>query len=270
MMEDELRFSAEETASTVPGIEPALAEHEQEVDRAEKVVKRLTASVKQWRKACVTGHLANRRKAAQTSVQLMEEATGVVQRASDSWQFDAQAYLEGPEWRQEVIETARERYGLRVLDDEPGDQLISAPVAVQAQPGREALRIGRAAWPHIRPAAVIAELKRLRDTISAANSQEFLDALFAACQREMRDGRMFIKFRDAYELFCLAPGYRKETPRPVFAMALYGLHRSGITATRSGKTIQWEWPSGNPKDKDVFEVRAEDGRLLRYYGIWFR
>lgn len=273
-MSDVLPLEEETTAPRAPEaelkLEPVLAAHQQEVERLAKSLKRLGAAVRAWKKACVMGHMVNRARSAQAAVQQLEELGESAREAADSWEFDVQAYLESPEWRREVIEAARARHGMRVHDDEAGSQLLSTPVAVQAQPAREALRIGRASWPAIRPSAVADELKRLRDRLSESNSQEFLESLYAACQWQKRDDRLFITFRKAYELFCLAPGYRKENPRSVFGMQIYALHRSGTHTTRSGKAIQWEWPSGKPQDRDIFEVRAEDGRQLRFYGIWFR
>lgn len=203
-------------------------------------------------------------------MQLLRDVDEAVENARQSWRFDAAAYLESPLWREEVMELARERYGLRVMEDAVSQQLLSAPVAVQAAPGRRVLRIGRANWPSLRPAAVAAELKRLRERISGANSQEFLESLYAACERQSGDGRRFITFREAYDLFCLAPGYKKENPPAVFGIALYSLHRSGITSTRAGKVIHWEWPSAKVKDRDIFRVRADDGRELPYWGMHFQ
>jgi hypothetical protein len=219
--------------------------------------------------------MSNRDKSAAETCRRLDEASAAIRNAVGTWAFDVQSYLQGARWRDEVEAIARERHGLRVIRNDAAQQLISSPVAVQALPGQGRLRIGggRGSWPAIRPSAVAAELKRLRDRASEANSQEFLESLYRACERQERqrgDGRMFITFREAYDLFCLAPGYRKENTRQVFGEMLYTLHRSGIQATRTGKVVQWEWPSARVKETEIFTVLAEDGSTLRYYGIWFR
>ena len=67
------------------------------------------------------------------------------------------------------------QFGLRITEE--GETLVSSPVIVRAQVGRGVLQIGRQSWPHTRPGAVAAELKRLRDRMSAANSSDFLESL---------------------------------------------------------------------------------------------
>jgi hypothetical protein len=252
------------------GLEAALAAHEDAVDRLLKAHSRLGSAVKGWKKACQVGHLANRQKAAAAAHDVLADVDSAVAEATESWDFDVHGYLDSERWRREVEGVAHRKYGLRVVQNEAAQQLVSSPVAVSALPGRSALRIGRATWPAIRPTAVAAELKRLHDRVSEKSSQEFLESLYKACEHESRDGRLFIAFHKAYELFSLAPGFKKETPRDAFAEALYALHRSGVQATRGGKVVQWEWPSGKVKEREVFTVLAEDGRALRYYGMWFR
>ncbi|MBM3456937.1 MAG: hypothetical protein FJX77_00160 [Armatimonadetes bacterium] len=157
-----------------------------------------------------------------------------------------------------------------MINEEALGQLLSSPIAVQSLPGREALRIGRQNWPKLRPSVVAAELRRLRERVGAAGAQELADRLYDACRREEKDGRAFITFRTAYDLFCLAPDWKKENPPAAFAVALHSLYVSDVKSTRSGKALQWEWPGGKVRPADIFPVRAEDGREMRYYGVWFR
>jgi hypothetical protein len=263
---DEADVSQEEPFS----LEEALAAHEEAVRSAAKAVDNLRKAMKSWEKAAAAGHMANRRKAAETAARLSSGIQSALDAAQGSWRFDVSSYLQGGGWRQEVVEAARSRYGLRVLDEQAIAQLISSPVTVQAIPAREALRISKQLWPAIRPSVVATELKRLRDRLSAAGVQELAERLYDACRREARDGRMYIAFRTAYDLFSLAPDWKRENSPTVFAQALHALHISDVKTTRSGKVLQWEWPSGKPKPADVFSVRAEDGREMRYFGLWFR
>jgi hypothetical protein len=122
---------------------------------------------------------------------------------------------------------------------------------------------------------VIAELLRLREQGAKQNVQEFLDSLWQAVEylgrnREQRSTTAFAKLRDIYDLFCLTPGWKKENSEATFAQFLYALHRSDLRVTRSGKIYEFEFPAGHPKAREVFEVVAEDGKTIRYYGIHFR
>ena len=161
------------------------------------------------------------------------------------------------------------KQGLRVLEE--GETLISSPLVVRAVPGRAALSLGKVVWPALRPRVAAAELKRLRERAAAGNSQEFADSLFAACRHLTSDAPApFMRFKDIYALFALTPGWKKDNPEAAFGQLIYALHRSGLSATRAGRKFEFEYPSGNVKDRDVFTVIAEDGRPIRYWGVQFR
>lgn len=248
-------------------LEKTLQEQEQQVDALLKAASRYVASLKAWKKACQSGHLTNRQKAAAAAQEMAPELAAPTRQVAESWDFDTRAYLEEEHWRKE-LQAAAEKHGLRVFEE--GDNLVSSPVVVRAQPGRGSLALGKVNWPMIHPQVAAAELRRLRDRTSSANSQEFADCLFAACQRLSQEANPFAKFRDIYEQFCLAPGWKKENTPAAFGQAIYALHRSEIRTTRSGRKFDFEYPSGNVRDRDIFPVIAEDGRAIRYYGIQFR
>ena len=249
-------------------LEEALQEHEERVDALLKSARKYEAALKSWKKACQLGHMANRQKQAALAMELAPALAAPALEVADAWRFDVRAYLESDAWRREVQTASAERHSLRVLEE--GDTLISSPVMVRAQPARMALQIGKTGWPGIRPKIVAAELKRLRDKTSSANSLEFLEGLHAACARVTRPDVMFAKLRDIYDLFSITPGWKKDNPPAVFGQQVYALHRSGITSTRAGNTFEFEYPSGKIKERDIFAVVSEDGRTIRYYGIWFR
>lgn len=249
-------------------LEDALQEQEQRVDALLKDAGKYAGALKAWKKACQTGHLSNRQKAATLASELAPALGAPTQETAAAWDFDARAYLEGDAWRRDVQMAAQERHGLRVLEE--GDTLVSSPVVVRAQPGRGQLQIGKAGWPMLRPQIVAVELKRLRDRMASANSQEFVDSLFAASPRLLTEGDPVLRFRDVYDLFSLTPGWKKENPPAAFGQSIYALHRSDIRATRGGRSFEMVYPSGNVRDRDVFPVIAEDGKPVRYYGIRFR
>lgn len=248
-------------------LEEALQTQEEQVDDLLKSAAKYLAALKSWKKACQTGHLGNRQKAAAQAAELAPALAAPASEASESWQFDARVYLESGEWRDE-LRAAAEKQGLRALED--GENLVSSPLVVRAVPGRSALALGKVNWPAIRPKIVAAELRRLRDRANSGNSQEFADSLFAVAQRLNPADAPFARFREIYDLFCLTPGWKKDNPPAAFGQAIYALHKSGLQTTRAGRKFDFEYPSGNVKDRDIYTVIAEDGRPIRYYGIQFR
>jgi hypothetical protein len=249
-------------------LEEALRAHAEQVAALVKSAGRYVSALKAWQKACATGHLSEREKAAAKALEVAAGLPAATEEASAAWSFDGRGWLESGAWREEIRATAAEQYGLRVLPED--DLLVSSPVLVRAQPARVALLIGRENWPKLRPQVVAAQLKALRERTAGGNSQQLVDSLQAACEKLGGKGADFVKFKDAYDLFSLTPGWKKDNPPAAFAQALYALHRSGLTTTRRGATFQFEFPSGDPRKSDVFTVIAEDGRPIRYYGLFFR
>lgn len=248
-------------------LEEALQEHEEKVDGLLKSANRYVGALKAWKKACQSGHIGNLSRSAAQAEELVGALPATTTETKSDWTFDVRDYLDSDAWRQELQATAADRFSLRILEDD--NTLISSPVTVRAQPARSSLALGRVNWPTLRPRVVAAELKRLRDRTAAANSQEFVESLFGACQYLEKE-TLFARFRDIYNLFCLTPGYKKENPSAAFGQQIYALHRSEVRTTRGGRKFEIEYPSGNVKERDIFTVIAEDGRSIRYYGIWFK
>lgn len=250
-------------------LEEALQQHEEKVDALLKGASRYVNALKNWKKACQSGHIGNRQKAAASAEELVQQLTDPTTEAVGSWTFDARNYLEGDDWRTE-LQAACAAIGLRVFEEE--ETLVSPPVIVRSQPGLGRMIWGKTGWPTLHPKVTAAHLKKLNDkSFSAAASQQFLNALYDGCRKVSRQGDLYARFREIYDLFSFAPGWAKDNSPATFAQQIYALHRrSEVRTTRDGKTFEIEYPAGKPKDKDIFSVISDDGRPLRYYGIWFR
>ncbi len=249
-------------------LEPAL---QAETGRLAPVVKqasRLTVLLKGWSRALEHGNTVKRARAAEQALSLASDLEASVRDVAQSWSFDVRGYLEDGSWREELRQTAAEEYSLKTIPE--GDYLLSSPVVVRAQPANSALAIGKTRSQDIRPRVVAQELKKLREKSLTASSQEFLECLFRVAQQATVTGVIAIRFRDAYDRFCLAPGFQKDNPPSAFAQAIYSLHKSGIRTTKRGSPFEFEYPAANAREKDIFTVIAEDGRPIRYYGIHFR
>ena len=251
----------------VKSIEDAIREHESSVDDLKKVCKRLNEAVTAWQKACREGNVTARQRAQAQVEDLLPLSATKTQEAISTWSFDARAYLESDMWRQDVL-AAAESLGVKTLID--GETVVSSPVLVRSQPGRSSLQIGKNAWPKLRPRAVAAELKRLRDKKSTSGPQDFLECLFQAWQDLERGGATVATFKEIYDRFAAAPGWKKDNSPAQFGQDIYALARSEVRLTRAGKRYHLEHPSAKVRERDVFTVYREDGQPVRYYGIEFR
>jgi hypothetical protein len=232
------------------------------VRSAEKYVK----AVRAWKKACQSGNVDARQKAAAQARDLVPGLGDATIEAADAWTFDVTAWLEGDAWIRD-LKAAAAKSGLRTIVD--GDTLVVPPVVVSSS--RRALKIGlKRAWPSLRPRVVVEELKRLRDRRTAAGAQEFLECLYGAWQHLSSADLPVARFRDIYALFALTPGWKKENSEMAFGQAVYALQRSDVRTTRKGAFFTIEYATGNVREKDIFTVYAEDGSPRRYYGIRFR
>lgn len=248
-------------------IAEALAGQEQRVDGLIAAARKFQNALRQWKKACRTGHVASMEKAARDASRLVAETEQATGEAAQAWQFDVRAYLETDAWRHELAEECA-RAGLSTFPD--NDVLIAPPVVVRAQPGLARLVLGKANWPSLHPAVTAAELKRLNERAATqAALQGFVNALYEG-SKQVNPGGGVARLRDLYRLFSIAPGWKKENPEPSFARQIYALHRSDVRTATDGKRLEFEFPSGKVRERDIFTVMSDDGREIRYYGILFR
>ncbi|MCW5933486.1 MAG: hypothetical protein KIT45_04195 [Fimbriimonadia bacterium] len=254
-------------------LEDALQAHEEQVDTLLKEASKYLGALKKWKKACQLGHVGDLQKSRDQARSQAESVKELTQKAANHWQFDLPAYLTGEAWREELIEIARDRHGLRLLSEL--DIVLASPFAVKSQPGRARLLIGKQPWSRLRPSVVADELKRLKESVQEKAAQEFLEGLYRACEylnqpkKDERRETIFAKFSDIYDLFCLTPDWKRDNSTSVFAQSIYALHLSQVKMTKKGIRFDIEHPSGNPKARDIFDVVSEDGRSIRYYGIHF-
>jgi hypothetical protein len=249
-------------------IEEALRDHELHVDEAIKAASRYLSHLKAWKKSCRTGHIGNRNRSSDAALADLAGLDELTNAAFRSWTFDPRAYLDGDDWRQE-LQAAADAAGLRtVVEDET---LVSPPVIIRAAPGQSRLLIGKIGWAALHPKLTVEYLKKLRErSTSESASQQFLNAIYDACRVKSEEPRHYTRFIDLYRLFSLAPGWAKENSKASFAQQIYALQRSEVRTTRDGRTFDIEYPSGKPRESDILSIVSDDGRLIRYYGIYFR
>ncbi len=248
------------------GLEEALNSQEQSIIDTIKLSKKYTAALAKWKKACSEGRVVDMVKISSIASSLIKELTEATLNTEEQWQFDLGSYLDGEMWIDEVREYASDRNSLRTLV--VNGELLSSPITVHSAPARGCLLLGKTSWFKLRPTLVAAELKRLRDKTENAKSQDFMESLQLAWKYLSKNDEE-VKFKEIYDLFCLTPGYKKEVSPAVFGQQIYALHKSSMRLTKSGNRCIIELPTGNVKDKDLFPVTSEDGKVLRYYTVRF-
>lgn len=253
-------------------LEVALATHERELARVVKAGKDLERALIAWQKAVSEGRLADMDKLRSNAEVLYSALAEPLSEAAVAWSFDLKSYLGSDSWLDELQSSVRsDPAGVRVF---PGlNELICPPLVIRPNPTQGTLRIGKLTWKRLRPSAVVAELKRLTGRGSARQDQAFLEQLYETATFLSRGkptgNKLTVKLRDIYDLWKLAPGWKKENPELTFTQALYSLHESNIRVTKGGKKYELEGPTGTPKAAEVLSVTAKDGRPIYYYMIHF-
>jgi len=247
-------------------LEASLQEHEADVDALLKDAVRYVSALKAWKKAARQGQTGARQRAAEQAARMAAAIEGPVKQAAD-WSFDVAAWLRSPAWHLEIAQSLR-ALGLAAIED-PSGALLCPPLPLVAEPERGRVRAGRQTFSALRPSAVAAEIKRLRDRVAGARTQEYLEALYAATRHMRGTSDLRATFREVYSLFALTPGWKKENTELDFGQMIYALSVSGLQTTRDGKRFQVQIPSGKVKQRDIFGVYGEDGRLHQFYAIRF-
>ncbi len=240
-----------------------------EVERVEALLKgarKYCDVLKAWKKHAEGGNVAGLGKAAEQARKLAAEQAERVETAAAAWTFDASAWLSSGQWLDDT-QQATDRLEVRTVRVD--DMLIAPPVLVRALPGKLSLKIGRDVRGTLRPQTTAELLKRIRDQKLAGGAVEFLDRLYDVWKALRSVDRPVTRFCDIYTYFCMAPGWKRDNPEQAFAQQLLALHGSGLRATRKGVPFHIEYPSGNVKKRDVISVYADDGSVLRFYGIRF-
>ncbi len=240
------------------------AQVEDLIARAKECQKALSA----WQRACRQGSLPAREREAARARAAARALVKPVDEAAGSWDFDAQEYLRSGDWRQEIIDHAAEA-GMQLFEQD--ECLIASPVIMRANLGREALMLGKRQWSKLHPAEVVNQLQKLRSSSQSSTARQILTALHRVWRREGEP--RVLKFRTAYELFCLTPGWRSQNPEISFVQSIHSLHQAWqqeeLRSLPNGTQFAFEWGAGDPPQRAFMEFIGEDGRLIRYYGLVF-
>lgn len=246
-------------------LEPLLHELEHTLGSLRKDHAKLGVVLKKWNKAVEAGEVSALDRIVEEAEKVATELSVSVCEAKASWQYDP-AYLAEGHWLDEVEELAQGITDLRVLRD--GSSIVAPPSLVRVATGRPALILNGKIRTALRPSLLIKDLRGIAAS-KPAGGAEFLESLYGAWRQRKDQANPLGRLRDIYELFALAPGWKKENPESSFAQRLYALHTSGIYTAKDGAPFNIQEPASKVSARDLFEIRARDGRLIRYYGISF-
>lgn len=246
----------------------ALDTHQSLVEALDKASKRYARAVKQWLGACRLGEVARLPKLQAAAEEAANEIWEMMPEALASWQFDASSYLESGAWRED-LQAALDELGVKYFPAEP-KHLLVPPVAVRAQPGFKRLMIGKRGCTWLRPSVVANHLKGLTEVAASDRAlQQFLESLYQAAKKYSKQGNYWIRFREVYDIFCLAPGWKADNPELLFGQRIHQLWTSSIRTTRDGSTANIEQPTEGKTGRDYFTVVADTGKNWSYHAIWF-
>lgn len=245
------------------GLRDVLEADRDRVAALRQVTEQLLKALRDWERQSADGALPGRERAATKAAELARGLAAPLADAAGAFDFDLADYLGTDAWREELHTVASEA-GLKLLEE--GEQLICSPVVIRAQPASGRLMIGKRSWTKLHPDRVVEQLRKLQEQGSTRSAAETLRALHQVWLYKQRPA--MLKLREAYELFCLTPGYKREVPETLFAQRLRGLEVSGLTDIK-GDRLHFEWPSANVKARDVITFLDEHGRAVKYYGVSF-
>jgi hypothetical protein len=247
-------------------LEPVLTELEEGLKDATMQAKKVEAALRRWRKACSVGHVADLKKHGDAACDALKRLGETLERLAE-WRFDDQRYLQEGHWQREIADLLKEKHAIRARIE--GRELVCSPTALRARPADRVLTQGKKAVKGIRPSCVAEMLASARHRLQEAKTAELLECLYLAWKARRHPESTLISLKDAYETFCLAPGWKKENSESAFAESVLALHQSTERITRDGRRLQFEFQQGTAKPRDLIIVRDAEGRELRFLGVHF-
>lgn len=250
--------SLEETLQT---LESRAAATQKSAEAVARAAKKLAAAARSGDVAAIDRGIAELERLA-TTVANEQETTAA------SWEFPIADYIESGDYERELFQAAEEA-GL-VLREQDG-RIFSYPVLVRILRGGDAgvVTVDKKRTRLLRPSALIAHLRELRERPPKSNSAQFLQALFETYRRATasRPGAV-VELIDLYDLMTLFPGLRREYSRQEFARDVYILDRTRTVAV-SGYTMELSASTGTRGSRSL-RIIDETGTERMYFGVSFR
>jgi hypothetical protein len=247
------------------GLEAALAATQVDAEAVLKASVALSRELKKVRGSAVTGQVRDLRKALDAAVTLSVDLAEATRRAQSGFEVDEVDYLSSGGYAKELLALAAER-GVAMFEED--ERLLCYPSLLRLLPGDAAVEIDRRREKRLRPSVVIDALAAAQLRPPRFNAEPFLRSLAGAYALLAQDGTGVQRLIDVWDVLTLLPGQAKDYTKPEFARDLYLLDQSGVTATKSGRTLRWHASSGT-RGAGVLTTVAKTGQQQRYWGVSF-
>lgn len=247
------------------GLEAALAAAQVDAEAVLKASAALGKELKKARSSAVTGQVRDLRKALDAAVTLSAELAEATRRAQSGFEVDEVDYLSSGGYAKELLALAAER-GVAMFEED--ERLLCYPSLLRLLPGDAAVEIDRRREKRLRPSVVVEALAAAQQRPPRFKAETFLESLAGAYALLAQDGTGVQRLIDCWEVLTLLPGQAKDYTKPEFARDLYLLDQSGVTATKSGRTLRWHASSGT-RGAGVLTTVAKTGQQQRYWGVSF-
>ena len=149
-------------------------------------------------------------------------------------------------------------------------RLVAFPVVVESNPENLTVKIGKATSKSLRPSAVVAQI---RAAMKKARSKpdRFIELLHGAAQWVNAGNARSsgVRLDDVYKIITLHPDTRKNYSPVDFAVDLYTLDTSDVSATKKGARIFFLGATGAKGSSGTFSIVGPDSAPRHYVGIRF-
>ena len=250
------------------GLEVALAATQEQVDTALRSAAAASRELKKARVGAAGGQVRDLRKALEAAVVASEELAGAAKQAQASYDLDESVHLSSGEYVKELLAEAAAQ-GVSMFEED--DRLLCYPSLLRVLPGDAAIEVDRKRERRLRPSVVVAALAAAQNRPPRFKAEPFLESLAGAyallAEREGKPDPV-LRLDAVWSVLTLLPGQAREYSRPEFARDLYLLDLSGVTRTKSGRTLRWHASTGT-RGAGVLTTVAKTGQRQRYWGVSF-
>ncbi len=253
-------------------LEQALARAEGDVDAALRAGLAVVTALKKLRAAVRTGNLRDLPKAMGTADNTVLALSQQFSNAKDGWDFDADGYLSGKSFLDEIVRAGK-ALDLRIFEQD--GRLYCYPVLVRVLPNDKCVQIDKGREARLRPSVLAKRLKDLQSKPTRFRPQAFLDCLYFAYsvvigkrKQTSLDSTASASLMEIYKLLTLLPGQSKDYSVQEFGRDIYLLDKSGVTRTGDGHQVRFAASTGTKEGKTI-RVVTEAGQQKTYFAVAF-
>jgi len=259
------------------GLEQALSDLEQQLESVAVTAKKALAALKKAQASAKVGHLRALQNQLADSRNAARLFVDEIDRADQSWKFDAEAFIAGGDFLKELILEA-DRLGLRLIERD--GRVFCPPMMISVSPRDAAIYIDRKIERKIRPAVLAKVLAGRQKKPQRLNIQRFLDTLFHAytllASRVRSDWTAetagpgpVIELQDIYDLLTILPGTERDYARDEFARDIAFLDEHPDLKTKDGRRFALPASTGSKIGGKRLTVIDREGTERTYVGILF-